>query len=95
MTHPFIHPLTDLAALPGTTSTACPLALLAPLAAQEPVSGLALGAALLVAYSVLAIFTLLDPILEMADYLASRISHFLTTSPTQEKSHAPLPEKNI
>ncbi len=94
MTHPFIHPLTDFAALPGTTVTACALALLAPLAAQEPVWGLALGAALLVAYSLLAIFTLLDPILEMADYLASRISRFLTTSSTQEKPHVPLSEKN-
>jgi hypothetical protein len=54
----------------------------------------ALGAALLLAYSVLAISTLLDPILEMADYFASRISHFLTTSPTQEKPHVPLSEKN-
>ena len=80
MTHPFIHPLTD--------------SLVAPAAAQEPVWGLALGAALLAAYSVLAIFTLLDPILEMADYLASRISRFLTTTPTQEKPHVPLSEKN-
>jgi len=94
MTHPFIHPLTDLAALPGTTATACALALLAPLAAQEPVSGLALGTALLLTYSVLAIFTLLDPILEMADYLTSCVSRFLTTSPTQEKPHVPLSEKN-
>ena len=94
MMHPFIHPLTDFAALLGTTVTACALALLTPLATQEPVWGLALGAALLLTYSVLAIFTLLDPILEMADYLTTRISRFLTTSPTQEKPHVPLSEKN-
>ncbi len=94
MTHPFIHSLTDFAALLATTVAACPLALLAPLAVQEPVWGLALGAALLLTYSVLAIFTLLDPILGMADYLASRISRFLTTTPTQEKPHVPVSEKN-
>ncbi len=93
MTHPFIHPLTDLAALVVTTVAARPLALLGPAPAQEPVLGLALGAALLVAYSVLAIFTLLDPILEMADYLASHISRFLTTSRTQEEAHVPLSEE--